>query len=66
MEFMKLYIYLFTLSNLNLLQKITVFFSLNFLVCINSVRVLKEPPNIKGNSSSFCFAVWELLSEEAN
>ena len=34
--------------------------------CISSVKVLKEPPNVKGNSYSFGFAIYELPSEEAN
>ena len=46
---MKLYVYYTTLSNLNFFKQ---FFSFNFLVCINSLRILKEPRNIKGNSSS--------------
>ena len=59
MEFMNL----FTLSNLNFLQKY-IFFFFKFSGVYQQVSM--NLINIKGNSSSFGFAIQELPSEEAN
>ena len=63
MEFMKLYIYQTTLTNLDF-YKNNSFFTLNFLVRLNSVRPPKKTLNIKVNSSSFGFSIEEVLSEQ--
>ena len=63
MEFMKLYIYQTTLTNLDF-YKNNSFFTLNFLVRLNSVRPPKKTLNIKVNSASFGFSIEEVLSEQ--
>ena len=65
MEFMKLYVYQTTLTNLNILLNNSCFLSLNFLVSIKK-EFSMNPLNIKDHSCSFGFAIQELPSKEAS